>query len=70
MWLGNIEGLENKSPGSWTLPKPSWSAFRYGSGYGYGLLNVINDTHLNWKMYKSEDGGLLDEFTLVNENHL
>ena len=60
--------MQNRDPKSWQ-PQPEWSAYRYGEGYGYGVLHVINDTHLNWKMYRSADDGLQDEFTLINENH-
>jgi hypothetical protein len=64
-----MEGLEDANQNDWDSPAPDWSAHRYGTGYGYGLMTVHNDTHLTWKLYRSRDGGLEDEFTLVNENH-
>jgi len=66
---GNVEGLENGKEHNWDSPPPAWSAFRYGDDYGYALMTIHNDTHLSWKLYRAGDGGLEDEFTLVNKNH-
>jgi predicted phosphodiesterase len=58
---GSIEGLSKH----WNDPQPSWSAYRYDDGYGYGILNFYNATTLSWDFYKSDDNTLLDTFTIV-----
>jgi len=58
---GNIEGITK----SWNDPQPTWSAYRYDGGYGYGLLKFYNETTVSWEFYKSDDNTLLDTFTLV-----
>jgi len=66
---GNIEGLEDGSQDDWENPPPEWSAHRFGSDYGYGILTIHNDTHLNWKLYRASDGGIEDEVDIINYNH-
>jgi len=66
---GNIEGLENGGEEDWTQPQPEWSAFRFGDDYGYAIMTVFNDTHLNWTLFRASDGGVEDEVTLINYNH-
>ncbi|PRP80841.1 iron/zinc purple acid phosphatase-like protein-like isoform 1 [Planoprotostelium fungivorum] len=56
----SLEGLKNEHETKWDLPQPEWSAHRYGSDYGYGILTVTNGTHLDWKFYRVSDDGLED----------
>jgi len=65
---GNMEGLENKDEHDWNDPQPEWSAHRYGSDFGYGILTVSNNTHLNWKFFRAQDGGLEDSVDVVNDH--
>eukprot|EP01119_Soliformovum_irregulare_P008449 TRINITY_DN21567_c0_g1_i2.p1 TRINITY_DN21567_c0_g1~~TRINITY_DN21567_c0_g1_i2.p1 ORF type:complete len:326 (+),score=77.50 TRINITY_DN21567_c0_g1_i2:369-1346(+) len=58
---GNIEGKEQ----DWTTPQPEWSGFRFGSDYGYGLLTISNDTHLEWSFYSASDNVLRDQVNVV-----
>ena len=43
---GNLEGLDNKY-----IEQPTWSAFRNGTEYGYGLLTIVNKNQLFWRWY-------------------
>jgi len=65
---GNLERLENENEKDWT-PQPEWSAHRFGTDYGYGILDVQNGTHLHWKFYRATDDGLEDEVVIINKNH-
>ena len=47
-------------------PYPVWNRYRQGI-YGYGILDAPNATHLTWSFLSSEDGSLLDQFTLVKD---
>lgn len=53
-------------------PKGSWSAFR-SSGkktYGYGRLEVKNDTHLYWEeVMATENDKELDSIWMIQTNH-
>merc|ERR1712000_513870 len=54
---GSIEGLADSGdlPGfGWTDPKPDWSAFRYGSGYGYGTLSFEKGNSMRWKFHHAK----------------
>jgi len=65
---GNIEGLEDENKNDWTWPEPEWSAFRYGLGYGYGMLNVVNNTYLNWQFIDAASGNVLDQFSVLKKH--
>lgn len=65
---GNVEDLEDPNPDDWTQPQPEWSAYRYGEGYGYGILSVHNSTHLSWYFYRAEDDGLEDSVVIVKHH--
>jgi hypothetical protein len=41
-----------------------WSAFR-SSDYGYGKLQILNATHLNWKQISDETGEVIDEINII-----
>jgi len=47
---GNLEGHARKF-----YDKPSWSAFRNGTDYGYGTLEIINLNKAQWKWYRNQD---------------
>jgi len=64
---GSIEGLSDKDPSHWNDPEPAWSAYRYGDGFGYGILDVYNATTLSWSFYKSDDNSLMDSFVIVKD---
>ena len=53
---GNLEGHAS----SYYDPAPSWSAFRNGTQYGFGLFTVYNRTHAHWVWYKN--GGTTTDF--------
>jgi hypothetical protein len=63
-----MEGLENGGETDWTIPQPEWSAYRYGDDFGYAVMKIHNNTHLNWKFYSATEDTLQDEFWLIN-NH-
>jgi len=58
---GCIEGFSSWMPG----PVPDWSAYRYNSSQGFGLMRVYNSSVLEWAFIRSNDGEVLDRFTLV-----
>jgi len=67
---GNTEGLSNPTNSSWNQPPPSWSAHRYGLGFGYGVLQFSDDPKNNvhsasWTFYRSLDNGIEDQFLLT-----
>eukprot|EP00746_Dinoflagellata_sp_MGD_P129263 gnl/MRDRNA2_/MRDRNA2_63477_c0_seq1.p1 gnl/MRDRNA2_/MRDRNA2_63477_c0~~gnl/MRDRNA2_/MRDRNA2_63477_c0_seq1.p1 ORF type:complete len:508 (-),score=59.66 gnl/MRDRNA2_/MRDRNA2_63477_c0_seq1:93-1562(-) len=41
-----------------------WSAFR-SELYGYGKLQIVNSSHLNWRQFEATSGSLVDEMMLV-----
>jgi hypothetical protein len=43
---GNFEGLSNDY-----FEQPIWSAFRNGTEYGYGVLNIFNREKMLWRWY-------------------
>lgn len=47
---------------------PSWYAYGDDTTYGYGVLNVWNNTHLTWNYYRADTNELYDTFTLVKNN--
>jgi len=63
---GSLEGLKNEHETKWDVPEPEWSAHRFGSDYGYGILTVTNGTNLDWKFYRVTDDGLEDS-VVVNK---
>lgn len=58
---GNIERIES----GWIDPQPEWEVTHYSGGYGYAHLSVHNASALTWTAYRSKDGGVQDEFTIV-----
>lgn len=49
----------------------AWSAFRtwWPGTYGYGHLDVHNDTHLHWEQVLAVNGNAIDSFWLVQHRH-
>jgi len=39
-----------------------------GKDYGYGIMNVHNDTTLSWTFYTATNSSVADEFTLVKDH--
>jgi hypothetical protein len=60
---GNLEGLDNKY-----VDKPVWSAFRNGTEYGYGTLNIIDSKKMFWKWYINDGKQMIfrDKVLLCN----
>jgi len=44
-----------------------WSAFR-ADKYGFGVMNIYNDTHIYWVQYDNEDKNLLDDVWIVKDD--
>ena len=59
---GNFEGLDK----SYGITKP-YTAFLDDTHYGFGLLRVLNATHLNWTFYESATLQVLDSVEIVQE---
>ena len=57
---GNLEGLD-----STYYNKPSWSAFRNGDYYGYGVLTIVSKKNLLWR-WKVDGDWVKDEVILSN----
>jgi acid phosphatase type 7 len=61
---GNREGLEKLSD-----PQPNWAAGGLDTEYGYGVMSVLNNTHLTWVYYRADTDAIVDTFTLVKNQH-
>mgnify|MGYP001332669536 CR=1 FL=1 len=48
---GNIEGHASKYENT----QPSWSAYRNGTQYGYGTLEISNSSRMYWRWYRNVD---------------
>jgi predicted phosphodiesterase len=48
---GNIEGHALE----YIEPKPTWSAYRNGTQYGYGTLKIINEKYIQWEWFRNID---------------
>jgi hypothetical protein len=59
---GNQEDLDGFGP-----PGP-WTAFRSAT-YGYGHLNVVNATHLQFQQMQDASGAFIDQVWIVQNNH-
>jgi hypothetical protein len=59
-----VEGLTDLDPAKWNTPAPSWSAFRWGTGWGYGVLAVDNLT-LKWDFYDASTQSVIDSVTIT-----
>lgn len=61
---GNLEGHAT----NYQEPAPSWSAFRNGTQYGYGLLEIPNHKSMYWKWYRNVDSQWVfrDHFQINN----
>jgi len=57
---GNIEGFLDTG---WY--KTSWSAYQDYTNFGFGILSILNNTHLNWKYFTSSGDFIKDEFNLI-----
>jgi predicted phosphodiesterase len=57
---GNLEGLD-----SIYYNAPSWSAFRNGEYYGYGVLTIVSEKNLLWR-WKVDGDWVKDEVILSN----
>jgi len=50
-------------------PQGPWSVYR-SEDYGYGRLQVYNNTHLHWEQVSdASGGGVIDEIWLVQHKH-
>jgi hypothetical protein len=60
---GNLEGHARKY-----YEQPTWSAYRNGTDYGYGTLDIINLNKAQWKWYRNQDRQFIakDIITLCN----
>ncbi len=60
---GNREGHANTY-----YEQPSWSAYRNGTQYGHGELNLWNKDKLTWRWFRNVDGSIVDkdEVSLCN----
>jgi len=61
---GCIEGLTDMDPSRWNNPPPSWSAFRWGTGWGYGIL-AVNNLTLKWDFYDASTQSVIDTVTIT-----
>lgn len=65
---GNREQLYDKWP---FARDEEWSAFRNGTRYGFGTLEIINETHARWKWLPNNETGAEDEILLdQGKSHL
>jgi len=60
---GNIEGHTTH----WKLETPEYLAFRNDQDYGYGILDIFNETTLSWSMYAATNKTMLDHIDLVRQ---
>ncbi len=60
---GNLEGLD-----SHYYEQPSWSAFRNGNEYGYGLLTIFNEKKMYWRWFVNNGKQIIsrDKLLLCN----
>ena len=49
-------------------PLGDWSAIRIAD-YGYGRLNILNDTHLTWEQVDKERN-VVDSILLIRDQHV
>eukprot|EP01133_Synstelium_polycarpum_P005697 gene5697-6581_t len=49
----------------WQEPAPSWSANVRISATGYGVVNVLNTTHINFQFVQDSDNQVIDSFVLT-----
>ncbi len=52
---GNAEGHAT----GYYEPAPSWSAYRNGTQYGHGELQLLNYTHMLWTWNRNVDGDMI-----------
>jgi len=64
---GNLEGHATDY-----RKQPVWSAYRNGTQYGHGELEVFNSTTLEWRWFRNIDGVISykDEYVLENSYYL
>jgi UDP-2,3-diacylglucosamine pyrophosphatase LpxH len=64
---GNLEGHANEY-----YDQPKWSAFRNGTQYGHGELNILNSTTLEWRWLRNIDGEIVfkDSYMMQNSFYL
>jgi hypothetical protein len=60
---GNGEGLYK----GWESPGPSWDA-AHDSVYGFGTLDLLNETAVHWRFYDVDQGTVVDEAVIVRQN--
>jgi hypothetical protein len=48
-------------------PRGNWSAIR-SETYGYGKLQVFNESHLRWRQFDVDTNSVVDDFTLVRSS--
>jgi len=61
--IGDAGNAEGHSTNYYT--QPSWSAFRNGTQYGHGELNVYNNTHIEWTWHRNVDGLIVERDTIM-----
>eukprot|EP01130_Rhizamoeba_saxonica_P001709 TRINITY_DN11571_c0_g1_i1.p1 TRINITY_DN11571_c0_g1~~TRINITY_DN11571_c0_g1_i1.p1 ORF type:complete len:511 (-),score=111.60 TRINITY_DN11571_c0_g1_i1:53-1444(-) len=61
-----VSGCGGNREGTTSFPsqRPDWSAVAI-KDWGYGLITIGNNTHMDWKFYTSSNNELRDQFTLV-----
>ena len=52
--------------------QPAWSAYRNGTQFGHGRVELLNDTHATWQWHRNADGAFVvaDGAIIVNRNAL
>jgi len=58
---GSEEGLDT----DYVYPAPAWSAMVYYEAYSFGVLSTSGSSELSWSLYNSNDGALVDSFTIT-----
>jgi len=61
---GNVEN--HSSAPAKNLP---YTALVNAKDFGYGRLVVHNASTIDWQMYRSSDQSIMDQITLVKQNH-
>jgi len=57
---GNREGNTGFNPN-----RPSWSASAM-SRWGFGIMTIYNNTHLDWSFYSPDQGTPIDSITIIS----
>ncbi|CAD5221007.1 unnamed protein product [Bursaphelenchus okinawaensis] len=57
-----------ETPRKFTKEKLEFDAHR-STDYGFSVMQVFNDTHLQWQQIRAHDGGVEDSFMLIKTTH-